>query len=476
MHFVRYDRFTGMNGPRTVTNSPADFIQEHFRVKIPPGTPAARHITFLYAYSNTGGTGGFGPMYARIDTVTPGHDEYTFTGYFGKSSSPTEDIGVQFYTSYSDVQKLSLDYQTGFIMPYKDSIVATQRDFVSPAVPRFESGSTMTLGGSPIYLRMVWLNHIIGTNVLHFRTLFRGTLNEDRNIDVLAGNYSLFDKNGQLLFTKSLAEPRPPLELTADWYRVVVTSSNHWLRNARGTVTLSTEFNLGNGFDSNPPSITSLMVLDGKGHPTDSLAKGEQATLQFSFSALRFGVNTLPIFDSTRAWYRRTGTVTWIPLALTRVSEVVDNEGIIAKADLGASTLEDSIAVDLRMATADSNGFTADYIISPAFAVGNWDSTTVTDVRPPGQENIPGRFALEQNFPNPFNPTTVVSFQLPVVSEVKLVVYDILGREVATLVNDKKQPGNYSVQLDGTHLASGVYFYRLQAGHFVQTRKLLLLK
>jgi hypothetical protein len=88
----------------------------------------------------------------------------------------------------------------------------------------------------------------------------------------------------------------------------------------------------------------------------------------------------------------------------------------------------------------------------------------------------PPEFALEQNFPNPFNPTTVISYQLPAVSDVRLVVYDMLGREVAILVNEKKTQGKYDVRFDATGLASGVYFYRLVAGKFIQTHKMAHLK
>jgi hypothetical protein len=91
-------------------------------------------------------------------------------------------------------------------------------------------------------------------------------------------------------------------------------------------------------------------------------------------------------------------------------------------------------------------------------------------------EIAPGSFTVEQNYPNPFNPTTVISYQLPVASTVRLAVYDILGREVAVLVNEKKGPGSYTVRFSATGLASGVYLYRIQAGDFVQTKKLLLLK
>jgi hypothetical protein len=89
---------------------------------------------------------------------------------------------------------------------------------------------------------------------------------------------------------------------------------------------------------------------------------------------------------------------------------------------------------------------------------------------------IPHSYALSQNYPNPFNPSTVIKYSLPKAGLVKLVVFDILGREVRTLVNEIKTAGIYSVNFDASSLASGVYFYRVESGDFVQTKKMLLIK
>jgi hypothetical protein len=89
---------------------------------------------------------------------------------------------------------------------------------------------------------------------------------------------------------------------------------------------------------------------------------------------------------------------------------------------------------------------------------------------------IPISFSLDQNYPNPFNPTTEIHYQLPENSFVTLKVYDILGREVATLINERQNVGNYSVTFNAGHLSSGVYLYRLQAGAYSNTKKLLLVK
>jgi hypothetical protein len=94
---------------------------------------------------------------------------------------------------------------------------------------------------------------------------------------------------------------------------------------------------------------------------------------------------------------------------------------------------------------------------------------------------IPNSFSLSQNYPNPFNPSTKISFSLPNSSnsgamDTKLIIYDALGREVTTLVSQKLQPGIYQTEWDGTNYNSGVYFYKIEAGDFNQTKKMILIK
>jgi len=99
-------------------------------------------------------------------------------------------------------------------------------------------------------------------------------------------------------------------------------------------------------------------------------------------------------------------------------------------------------------------------------------SNVVTD------QEIPSGFNLDQNFPNPFNPKTIINYELRVSSDelVSLKVFDVLGNEVAELVNEKQNVGSYSVEFDGGNLSSGIYFYTLQAGDFSQTKKMTLIK
>jgi hypothetical protein len=89
---------------------------------------------------------------------------------------------------------------------------------------------------------------------------------------------------------------------------------------------------------------------------------------------------------------------------------------------------------------------------------------------------IPREYVLAQNYPNPFNPVTTISYQIRSAGGVTLRVYDLLGREVATLMNEFQQAGSYTTTFDASRLSSGVYFYRLQAGSFVNTKKMVLTK
>ena len=90
--------------------------------------------------------------------------------------------------------------------------------------------------------------------------------------------------------------------------------------------------------------------------------------------------------------------------------------------------------------------------------------------------NIPEKFELSQNYPNPFNPSTKIKYQITTSNPVSIKIYDVLGNEVATLVNEVQPYGNYEVMFDASLLSSGTYFYKLQAGSFVETKKMLLLK
>ena len=100
----------------------------------------------------------------------------------------------------------------------------------------------------------------------------------------------------------------------------------------------------------------------------------------------------------------------------------------------------------------------------------------MTSVEQIEDELLPTEFLLDQNYPNPFNPSTTIRFALPKTSNVTIKIYDVLGRQVATLVDEEYQAGVYKVVFEAGDLASGLYIYRIQTQSFSQSRKLMLLK
>ncbi|HMK39698.1 MAG TPA: T9SS type A sorting domain-containing protein, partial [Bacteroidota bacterium] len=117
---------------------------------------------------------------------------------------------------------------------------------------------------------------------------------------------------------------------------------------------------------------------------------------------------------------------------------------------------------------------------SAVFVIDNVSHTlvlpTLTGIAGNSSGALPREFALDQNYPNPFNPATTISYQIRTAGRVTLRVYDILGRQVASLVDGYQGAGFYTKEFDGSRLSSGVYFYRLQSGSFVGTKKMVLAK
>lgn len=145
------------------------------------------------------------------------------------------------------------------------------------------------------------------------------------------------------------------------------------------------------------------------------------------------------------------------------------NGRIVRTTNGGVNWQDDTLAVPITELLCDTYGH--------RFAAGGgrlfrFDTETAVS----HEKGLPDQIVLHQNYPNPFNPKTRIDISIPATEFITLNVYSILGQEVATLINEKKAPGTYRVEWDADRLASGMYFYRLQAGKFTETKKALLMK
>jgi hypothetical protein len=175
--------------------------------------------------------------------------------------------------------------------------------------------------------------------------------------------------------------------------------------------------------------------------------------------------------------YEAVSTGSGIPTDYTRISTV----DIIPQLKPGF--------VDVNTKISCSNPLTNEHVRYVVSAVDNteWESVKSDFVSPfsigiPHDNvlvptpDVPKKFDLSQNYPNPFNPSTLIKYAIPHDAFVSIKVYNLLGQEITTLVNELKQTGYYSVTFNGSNLASGVYFYRIEAGNFTSVKKMVLVK
>ncbi len=172
-------------------------------------------------------------------------------------------------------------------------------------------------------------------------------------------------------------------------------------------------------------------------------------------------------------------------ITLTWADESVREEGYIIERkqipEISFVVLDTAAGANLKQ-YADNNvadGQTYTYRIKAYSSISESDysdeaSLTVTDVK--GESEIPAEYSLGQNYPNPFNPTTSIKFGLPESGVTKIILYDLLGREIRTVVNKELEAGYYEINIDAYNLPSGVYLYRIQSGKFISTKKMILMK
>ena len=157
-----------------------------------------------------------------------------------------------------------------------------------------------------------------------------------------------------------------------------------------------------------------------------------------------------------------SGGITYIPGSYMAVGNDGNhfNRGLN---ELPNAVVSDEVALALYYAS-DHLPVYADFLVEPVTSIPYLNS------------NIINSFQLFQNYPNPFNPSTIISYTIPMQENVSLKVYDILGSEIATLVNKVQNEGTYEIKFESINLNSGIYFYQLKAGNFIETKKMIILR
>jgi len=245
-----------------------------------------------------------------------------------------------------------------------------------------------------------------------------------------------------------------------------------------------------------PPLIVNVTQTNNS-HTGNWAVRGEVIDVMFPIPPfLNTGSQTSPGFTVNEKFNRIMGYFQFSP---------VGGDHFFAAAEMGITTTSDTTIIG---SGAISIGDAVSQYASFAFDISyflpgdpNWANITITIIDPSGTTSghigstmlvddfdiivgvddsegnlIVKEFMLRQNYPNPFNPTTTIKYEIPELSFVTIKVYDVLGSEILTLNNEEKPIGSYKIEFDATALPSGIYFYRLQAGSLVETKKMVLMR
>jgi uncharacterized delta-60 repeat protein len=261
--------------------------------------------------------------------------------------------------------------------------------------------------------------------------------------------------------------------------------------NTDGNVLWATRFN----GSANLADLASAMALDSYGNVyVTGRSVGGANVLDSDYATVKYNTNGV---QQWVAIYKGSNNTPDVPRAIT----LDDHGNVYVSGGSYSTTFNDYTTVKYK------NGGGQDWVLryngpannddfSNAVAVdglgnvyitgystglsSNYDIATIKYSATVGVSNngneIPTNYSLSQNYPNPFNPTTTISFELPKQSDVSLSVYNSIGEEISVIVNDKLSAGKYRINFDGSNISSGIYFYRLQAGDFTQTKKMILIK
>ncbi len=506
---VQHQPIVGLKQNMILANAPSDFVMQNLRMQYPPNS-SYRDIRFAPGIGGAiirGSAWFFFQDAGNLNPIRVSAKEWQGKVY------QTPDVIKGFRFGVGGVARdvpLSSDtimeewIGTGSFGTVGDSMGiffprSTAKTYLSP------NGGEMTFGAAPIYGNLFYSNNQLSPSNIAARVDFYGAFNELRQADISRSRYNVYDEQNNLMISGELDEYAPyfnipPLNVQPGRYRLEVPNTNYFVEGVRGNAILTTEFDLRES-DPDPAFFTSLKLLNARGLPVSRLATGASAKLLFSTAdvfvtkhndGLIASYRSIAV-DSTKFYFKQRGTSSWQEVNATPVVEdttlaymfVRLVTGHLFTADLSHTTNFDSTAIDLKISVQDQSGNRTEWTLEPAYAVGKFGIVVSVEEEPQESPALPRAYKLYPSHPNPFfganGVGAVIHFDLPRTEKVTVKIYDVLGREVDTLLDKVVAAGKHRVTWNGTNqdrapLANGVYICKLRASGFEASTKLLLLR
>lgn len=500
---VQHQPIRGLYQDRSLANTPADFVMQHLKIKYPPHG-SYRDIRFPSGFSaHIRGHAWF--YYQDAGAIKP--TRLQAPEWNGKLYQTPDAIENFRFTTSGIARDLPLNPET----IREDWIAAGSYGVAADSMGRFfprlrpadylsPDGGEMSFGGAPVFGLVYHFNNQIGNANITADVEAFGSLNELRPADISRSRYDIYDDQHRLIASGELDDSSllkvPPIDVTPGHYRLEISHTNYFVEGVRGRATFKTDFDLRRE-DPDPAFFTSLRLLDSQNLAVGRVENGDAAKLVFSAADVfvtklgnSFHASYRPIIvDSTRLLLKEHGSDSWLQIESVPVLEdttlsyvlIRRATGWLYTAELSAFTHFDSAAIDLKINVQDQSGNITELILEPAFAVGKFGTVVSVKEQPSDENSLPLAYRLYPSHPNPFNPSTVIAFDLPHTGRVVLKIYDMLGRVVETLLDEIIPAGSHKITWNAAGsnhrlLTSGVYICRMQTGNFTATQKLLLLR
>jgi subtilisin family serine protease len=466
MRFIQFPAIKNLNGNVTLSNAPADYYLTNFRFIHPVDNNPTRINcgTALLSMKDK--------KYSEILTAASS----TYQGFWGEQIEksiylcPSPDKDFYFSTFLTADNTKQYWYKTGTLIKTKDSLGFFNKTAPEP-LPCFTSKNDVVIfGEGPAFSYNSYSAekgaggyYLKGVNAL------LGARNETLSYYAKNTKTSYYDSSNRLAVNDATGTISG-IFFKNDKYKLVSAHKLYVQKNAPTDGLFTAEFDLSGESPLLPIAISSIRYYDINGKLTARFSKGEKGTISFTV------YNPANVNDvdtaATKIYLHKRGSDEWKELAYVSKNED-PVYGLTFRADIGDFTAQDSAVVDMRIETMNKNKMKSEWILSPAFTIGD----IIVAVQQEEKPLKPAfRFALEDNYPNPFNPSTTICYTIPVDSRVELKVYDLLGREIKTLINAPETAGSHKAEFNASALSSGIYFYKITAGGFSAVKKMLLMK
>jgi Subtilase family/Secretion system C-terminal sorting domain len=463
MRLIQYPYIYGISKDIAFSNKPSDFLKQSINLNLRPDKPS-QSAGFGFGDKYGGGYNDVGIIKARYWSGTlymtrPYTKDYGYGIYLNTDFDDPDMFGSN---SWFNISPIFIDADSFKIQ--KPDFFGNSSYFSSP------NKGTLNLGdGAVIPLN----NNLIGFFENKFTytnySLFLGQFGEQRNLDMKYVSF-VFTTSAGVLVDSGYFNSGKRYYLDPGNYKFILMDNHFTVNSKYGKATLSSEFALDQNYYS-IPEITNLQILNCLGNPVSKLDPKETGQVYVTFR------------DNIKNPGDKAGVASiFIKSSLGSNWDELKSVGIQSRGNyqymfsFNASGLDkyDKAAVDMKIVIQNLYGNKTEYLLEPAFIVGEYLSiNTIDSVK---SAHGLADYYLSNNYPNPFNPQTNIEYTLPIKSHVEIKVFDILGREVAKLVDTEQDEGKYKINFNASRLSSGIYFYSFRAGAYINTKKMILLK